>query len=133
MTSTTTSPLAASTITLASTTTPARTTALASSAAPLRITRRGRVLLLMSLVAVLFGSFSLGRANSEAAPEAGPAIAAASFDETVVQAGESLWTVARRIAPDNDPRQVVAQIRALNKMEGSQIQVGQLLLLPVAA
>lgn len=103
-----------------------------STTSHVRVTRRGRALLVLSLVAVLFGAFSLGRANSEAAPATGPAIAAA-VDETVVQAGESLWTVARRIAPDNDPREVIQQIRKLNNMQGSQLQAGQHLLLPVAA
>ena len=97
----------------------------------LRLTRRGRVLLLTALVAVLFATFSLGRAATEASPitvASGPAVT-----QTVVEPGESLWTVARRIAPDNDPRDVVAQIRRLNDLSDSQLQPGQQLLLPTAA
>lgn len=100
-------------------------------AAPLRLTRRGRVLLLAVLVAVLFGAFSVGRAATEAAPVAGEGAPAAQL--TVVQPGESLWGLARRIAPDNDPRAVIAQIRRLNDLTTSQLQPGQQLLLPVAA
>lgn len=95
---------------------------------PVRLTRRGRILLLSALVAVLFGAFSLGRSASEAAPQGQgqPAV-----EQVTVLSGESLWTVARRIAPDNDPREVIAQIRRVNGLIDSQLRVGQQLLLPV--
>ncbi len=50
-----------------------------------------------------------------------------------MQPGDSLWSVAQRIAPQNDPREVIAQIRRLNDLEGSELQVGQQLLLPTSA
>ena len=94
-----------------------------------RLTRRGRVLLLTALVAVLFGAFSLGRSVSEAAaPTAQPA-----EHVVTVERGDSLWTLARRVAPDNDPRDVVAQIRDLNDLSGAVLVPGQQLVLPVAA
>ena len=95
------------------------------------LTRRGRTLVLLALVAVLFAAFSLGRANSQAAPTAGEA--PVSVEQITVQPGESLWAVARRIAPQNDPREVIGQIRRLNGLQDSQLQAGQQLLLPVAA
>ena len=107
-----------------------------TTATHVRLTRRGRALLLGALVAVLFGAFSLGRSVTEAASTATPArpsVAAVALEETTVQPGESLWTLARRIAPGNDPRAVVAQIRRLNDLSTSQVRPGQLLLLPVAA
>ena len=96
------------------------------------LTRRGRTLLLLALVGLLFGAFSLGRANTQAAPvrDAAPVPA---VEQITVQPGESLWAVARRVAPENDPREVMAQIRRLNALESSALQVGQQLLLPVAA
>lgn len=94
-----------------------------------RLTRRGRVLLLTALVAVLFGAFSLGRSVSEAAaPSAQPEQRAVTVEQ-----GDSLWTLARRVAPDDDPRDVVAQIRDLNDLVGSGLVPGQQLVLPVAA
>ena len=98
-----------------------------SKAAPVHLTRRGRVLLLAFLVLVLFGAFSLGRAASQADPVGQPAPA---LEQITVQPGESLWTVARRIAPDNDPREVIAQIRRLNDLPTWQLSAGQQLLLP---
>lgn len=94
-----------------------------------RLTRRGRVLLLTALVAVLFGAFSLGRSVSEAAaPGARPA-----QHVVTVEQGDSLWDLAQRVAPDDDPRDVVAQIRELNDLPGAVLVPGQQLVLPVAA
>jgi LysM repeat protein len=100
---------------------------------PSHLTRRGRVALVALIVAVLFGAFSLGRSAAEAAPEPQASQAAPTVQLTTVQPGESLWTLAKRIAPDNDTRDVVAQIRRLNDLTTSQLQVGQQLVLPVAA
>ena len=115
-----------------SATTSARRTA--SAAPAVHLTRRGRVLAVLVFAAVLLGAFSLGRTASEAA---GPfPVAATTADvvqHTTVEPGDSLWSVARRVAPDNDPRQVVEQIRRLNDLTGADIRVGQQLLLPVAA
>lgn len=112
-----------STMTSPGTTCPART---------VRLTRRGRALVVLLLAAVLFAAFSLGRSASQATglstEPTGPAL-----EQTVVQPGESLWSVAQRIAPDNDPREVIAQIRRINDLESTRLVVGQQLLLPVAA
>jgi len=94
-----------------------------------RLTRRGRVLLLTALVAVLFGAFSLGRSVSEAAAPSGQP----EQRLVTVEHGDSLWTLARRVAPDNDPREVVAVIRDINDLPGSALTPGQQLVLPVAA
>lgn len=108
------------------------TTTRYASTPSVHLTRRGRVLLLLALVAVLFAAFSLGRANTQAASTA-DAAPAAVVEQITVQPGESLWSVARRVAPENDPREVMAVIKRMNDLEGSQLQVGQQLLLPSAA
>lgn len=93
-----------------------------------RVTRRGRVVLTLTLVGLLLAAFSLGRADApQAATEAAPAPAVV---QTTVQPGDSLWTVAQRVAPEADPRDVVQQLRSLNDLSGSGLQVGQQLLLP---
>ena len=97
-----------------------------------RLTRRGRTALVLLLAVVLFAAFSLGRSATQATDLSTP-IGAAQLQQTTVQPGESLWSVATRIAPDNDPREVIAQIRRLNDLQGSQLTIGQQLLLPVAA
>jgi len=100
-----------------------------TAASHTRLTKRGRVLLLAALVAVLFGAFSLGRSVSEAAAPSAPT----PQHVVTVQQGDSLWSLAKRVAPDHDPRDVVAQIRDLNDLSSSQLLPGQHLVLPAAA
>jgi hypothetical protein len=94
----------------------------------LRVTARGRRTVLLAVVLLLLGAFAVGRAaNSQATgePAAGPALT-----EVTVQQGDTLWQVARRVAPDRDPRELIAQIRRLNDMPTSDLQVGRQLVLP---
>lgn len=97
-----------------------------------RLTRRGRTVLVLLLAGFLLAAFSLGQQDTQAAG-VGAGSGAAAPAQTTVQPGESLWSVAQRIAPENDPREVIAQIRRLNDLESSQLQIGQQLLLPMAA
>ena len=96
----------------------------------LRLTRRGRLVLVLVAMALLFVAVSVGRAGSQAATvsDTGPGL-----EQVTVQPGETLWAVAQRIAPDNDPREVIAQIRRINDLETSTLQAGQQLLLPTAS
>lgn len=100
------------------------------NAPSVHLTARGRLLLVLTLVAVLFAAFSLGRTASEAADTTAPEPA---LVQVTVQSGETLWGVAQRIAPHADPRQVVQVIRDVNDLDSSALQVGQQLLLPASA
>jgi LysM repeat protein len=48
----------------------------------------------------------------------------------VVQAGDTLWGIAQELAPGQDPRSVVGQIRELNDLGTDSIVPGQTLVLP---
>jgi hypothetical protein len=100
-----------------------------SPVTPVRLTRRGRVVVLLALITLLLAAFSLGRVGSQAAPK-GKGGATAQLSQTVVHPGESLWAVAHRVAPGHDPRAVVDQIADLNHLESGALQPGQLLLIP---
>lgn len=104
----------------------------ATADAPLRLTRRGRAVLVLLLAGLLLAAISLGQQDTQAAGVVSEG-AREPLPTTTVQRGDSLWSVAQRIAPDNDPREVIAQIRRLNDLESASLQVGQLLVLPVAA
>lgn len=93
----------------------------------LRLTRRGRLVLLVALVGLLLAAFSLGRVGSQAAPAGAQR---AELGQTVVQPGESLWVVAKRVAPGHDPRAVIDQIADLNDLDSGAVQAGQLLVVP---
>src|SRR5690242_1885843 len=82
-----------------------------------RLTRRGRLAVLVVLVGLLLAAFTLGRADSQAAT--GSDGTRAPYATTTVHSGETLWTVARRVAPASDPRAVVQQIRELNDLESA--------------
>jgi LysM repeat protein len=49
-----------------------------------------------------------------------------------VQSGESLWAIASAVAPERDPRDVVADIVQLNNLNGRTISPGQQLYVPSA-
>ncbi|MGB3483935.1 MAG: LysM peptidoglycan-binding domain-containing protein, partial [Mycobacterium sp.] len=48
-----------------------------------------------------------------------------------VQSGETLQTVAVRVAPDMPVGQTVKQIRELNQLDGAAVNAGQTLIAPV--
>lgn len=101
---------------------PARRTAKAS----VHLTRRGRLLVLLLLALTLLAVVSVGRvALSAEGTGAAPAPRA-----TVVQPGDTLWSVSRRVAPEHDPRQVILALQQLNGLSGGEIRPGQVLLLP---
>lgn len=93
---------------------------------PVRLTRRGRVLLLLLLVSVVLVAFSLGR-TSATAGGAGPTRAPRT---AIVQPGETLWSIAQRVAPGADPRLTIARLTDLNGLGSAPIVAGQRLLLP---
>jgi nucleoid-associated protein YgaU len=91
-----------------------------------RLTRRGRlVVVLATLFVLMVAGFTLGRASSQAA---GPA--ARSLPTVTVAPGETLWQIAARVDPGADRRALVDQIEALNHLHGDQIVAGQQLRLP---
>lgn len=96
-----------------------------------RLTRRGRLVLLLLLVAVAGVVLSVGRgAVSQATSTSGghPATRV-----VVVQPGESLWTVAVRVDPNADPRETIARISDLNGLTSSVVPAGKALVVPAPA
>jgi len=93
----------------------------------IRLTRRGRaVVVLAVLMAMLVAGFSLGHSPSQAESHA------VKPRTVTVQAGETLWGLAARIAPHADPRLVVAEIEKLNHLRTPAVFGGQQLVVPRA-
>jgi LysM repeat protein len=93
---------------------------------PLRLTRRGRVVVLGLLVlvasaasAVLFTTAS--RASGESVTPA-PTI--------TVRSGDTLWDVAAAASSQRNGWDAVGEIRRLNHLDGNDLQPGQVLILP---
>ncbi|MBA2443728.1 MAG: LysM peptidoglycan-binding domain-containing protein [Nocardioidaceae bacterium] len=93
----------------------------------LRLTRRGRRLLLLSALALgLVLALWAGRADS--ANETQQHVAT---ETVVVEPGQTLWDIATDAAPDRDPREVVADIVDLNALsDAGSVRAGQSLFLP---
>lgn len=90
----------------------------------LRLTRRGRILVVLVGAAVLFVAFSIGRVSGRAATPPPPVRA------VVVHPGETLWQLAQQVAPNQDPRVTVAQLVALNHLPGPAVTAGEQVLVP---
>ena len=95
----------------------------------LRITRRGRVVLAL-LVASLGLTVGLLGFGGGAIATSNPG--SDNFQYLTVQPGQSLWDLAKSIAPNSDPRDVIADISRLNGLQGSTIHPGEQLAVPPA-
>ena len=92
----------------------------------LRLTRRGRLVTaaatLLIAVLTLVGVVSRAGSLRETAP-----VPASAPAQVVVAPGETLWSIAERVAPDRDPRTVVAGIQRLNDLTTADVRAGQTL------
>lgn len=94
--------------------------------AGLRLTRRGRVVLVL-LAMILVAPMATWGATAVASSPGEPT----EVRVHAVQPGETLWGFAREVAePGEDVRQAVARLQDLNQMSSSTVRVGELLLLP---
>ena len=94
----------------------------------LRLTRRGRVIVVLLAVVVALGIFFVGSiANAEGVRKG---VAVGSHP---VVAGDTLWSIARGINPGMDNRDVVADIMELNGINSGAIAAGDVLYVPLYA
>lgn len=94
----------------------------------LRLTRRGRLVVVALFLGALFGGgvlFGTGVSRAGASDAAGPA-----HQYLVVQPGQTLWGIAKQIAPQDDPRATIEAIRRLNSLPDTGVQAGQRIALP---
>jgi LysM repeat protein len=93
---------------------------------PVRLTRRGRVVVFAALVLLAIAAVStVAVASSASAPGQDRPHAT-----MVVGSGDTLWSVATEVDPQGDPRETIAELRRLNGLTGSTIEAGQELILP---
>jgi hypothetical protein len=104
----------------------ARTFADRLGLAGLRLTRRGRVVLV--LLAMLFITPMVTWGATAVASSPGEPT---EVRVHAVQPGETLWGFARQVAgPGEDVRDAVGRLQELNEMSSGTLRVGELLLLP---
>lgn len=96
----------------------------------LRLNRRGRLartFVVLSLAVVLASLFGLkagaGTTDAVGAPTA--------FIQVTVAPGDTLWSLATRMADGGDVRSLVDEIASVNSLATAEIQAGQKLRIPL--
>ena len=97
--------------------------------APLRLTRRGRVVA-TGVSALVIGVLSVTLATAAQATHDKPGSVGKYLAKVTVRPGESLWSVAEAYDPGADTRLVILQIQQLNSLSGDQVRSGEMLWVP---
>ena len=96
-----------------------------ADAPPLRLTRRGVAVLAGAVLAVCAALVGLAALSAPGAPAPVRAPHAVT-----VEAGDSLWAIAARVAPNRDPRAEVSALQQANHLAGVLVVPGQVLRVP---
>ena len=99
----------------------------------LRLTTRGRrVLAALAAAPVVAGLAAaiIGGGTALASRDAGAT--ADAFELVTVTAGDSLWSIALEVAPEQDPRDVVHELSRLNNLSGGVLTPGEQIAVPAA-
>jgi hypothetical protein len=96
----------------------------------IRLTRRGRLVFTSLAAAPLIAVAAWLGVNAL------PAVATSSsssvtFEYATIESGQSLWQLASTIAPEADPRDVIADLMRLNQLDSSTVSPGQRIAIPV--
>ena len=104
--------------------------------AGVRLTRRGRAVLIITVALALLGGLWLTAGRGALAGSKGgrggqaPAQSSATRESVIVGRHDTLWEIASKARPGVDPRITVRRIIDLNSLPGPIVQPGQRLLLP---
>ena len=80
------------------------------------------------LVALVFAAITFFSSQSA---QASNEVAKVEFTYVTVHAGETLWSLAEKYAPEQDPRDFLDQLVSLNNLTEATVQPGQRIALPV--
>lgn len=103
--------------------------AAATRPAPMRLTRRGRIVV-GTLVAlpIVVGAYFIGMGSSSAGADSVQSVT--NFETVTVMPGDTLWSIAQNIAPNADAQVVISAIEELNQLDTLTVQPGQQLAIP---
>jgi hypothetical protein len=90
--------------------------------APVRLTRRGVAVVAAAVLAVGVAVIWVAWLSAPVAPAA-----VRPVGNVVVSSGDSLWSIALRVAPGRDPRAEVDTLMRLNHLGNTDLAVGQVL------
>jgi hypothetical protein len=95
---------------------------------PLRLTRRGRVVLLGLFVVLALVALTVVGDYSAATGEAGEPVPTRTV---VVEPGDTLWDIASAVAEPGETRDMVYHIQELNALPSVSLRAGQALVVPI--
>jgi LysM repeat protein len=113
----------------------ARSRAPAVRPAPIRLTRRGRIVvgtltgIVVAALAALIWLAVAGQAQASGDAKVGRSTGG-TVARVVVQPGQTLWGIASQVDPGADPRVIIPQIVDMNSLSSTAINVGQVLWVP---
>ena len=93
-----------------------------------RLTRRGRVVVVVLMLGLLLAALTVFGPHSAATGEAGTPVPTRTVE---VGQGETLWGIASDVAKPGQVRETVHQIEELNALTGPGLRVGQEIAVPV--
>lgn len=93
-----------------------------------RLTRRGRLTMLMLFLALAFVLFTVFGGQSAATNEAGQPVETRTV---VVGEGDTLWAIASEVAEPGEVREMIHHIKELNALSSVSLTRGQELAVPV--
>ena len=93
-----------------------------------RLTRRGRLTVLVLFVALALLLLGVLGGQSAATDEAGTPVQTRTV---VVDAGDTLWEIASDVAEPGEVREMIHHIQQLNALPSAGLQAGQELAVPV--
>lgn len=102
----------------------------------LKLTRRGRhvLQLIIGLVAVVLAALSISALGSQqplSSAVASNQNGTGTYEQIVVQPGDTLWGISTRLSQDGDQAAILDKILTYNEIETSELEVGQVLFIPV--
>ena len=100
----------------------------ASAPAPLRLTRRGRVVVTLLMLALVLVAAAFFSGRSAATGESGTPVQTRTV---VVDQGDTMWGIASQVADGRDVRAVIHDIEELNALTGPELVEGQKIAVPV--
>lgn len=94
-----------------------------------RLTRRGRIVLVVVFLAALLAALTVFGTTSAATGSAGDPVPTRTV---MVEPGDTLWGIAAEVAEPGGTRELVTRIQELNALSSPALQPGQRLAVPVA-
>jgi hypothetical protein len=101
-----------------------------ASRPPVRLTRRGRVVVVCAVALVLLAGLWMGARHGAGAASGGATAPATARESVVVGPHDTLWGIAVRTRPDVDPRVTVERMIDLNALPSAVVNPGQTIYIP---